>query len=436
MHKQTTNKQTGANSDNVAADSSRRDFLKKSILASGLMGSGTLASGIFSPLAAADSKQVRDLPLPKESPKPSVEQNLSEFQNAQPITAKGYAAFSKDWKFHPYNFTRHAVGERDVLLEILYAGICHSDLHAVSGDHHAPTYPIVPGHEILGKVIAVGSKVSKFKVGDYAGVGCMVNSCGECEACKQSKEQYCTNGKTVFTYNSKDVFHGGTNTYGGYSSNIVLSERFAIKVPKNAELEKVAPLLCAGITTYSPIMFSNVKKGQKVAVAGVGGLGHMALQYMVKLGAEVTCFDIVEKKDACLKLGAKEFVNVKSSRFKEFENTFDFIISTIPYHYDVNAYHKMLKFGGEMAIVGLPVSKDKPKLDFDAFVWQFQNKKIYPSVIGGIKETQEMLDFSVKNRIYPKVQMIPINKLDEAYKIVAAGKADFRFVIDMSSLKS
>ena len=358
------------------------------------------------------------------------------FKSGERIPARGYAAFSKEWKFKPYEFTRHPLGQNDVLLEILSAGICHSDLHAVSGDHGTPSYPMVPGHEIMGKVVAVGDKVSKFKVGDYAGVGCMVNSCGECEACKASKEQYCSNAKTVFTYNSKDVFHGGENTYGGYSNNIVLSEKFAIKVPRNAEIEKVAPLLCAGITTYSPIMFSKVSKGQKVAVAGVGGLGHMALQYMVKLGAEVTCFDIVDKENACKALGAKEFVNVKSARFKEFANTFDFIISTIPYHYDINAYRAMLKFGGEMAIVGLPSHKDAPSLNSQTFIWQLQNKRLYSSLIGGIKETQEMLDFSVKNKIYPKVEIIKISELNSAYKKVAEGKADFRFVIDMKSLEA
>ncbi|MDE6886773.1 MAG: NAD(P)-dependent alcohol dehydrogenase [Helicobacteraceae bacterium] len=379
--------------------------------------------GIFSSLKA-DSKSSSNIKS----------NGLNEALSGKEIPSFDYAANSKEWKFKYFSFKRHPMGENDILIEILYAGICHSDLHTVSGDHHMAIYPMVPGHEIVGIVIAVGSKVSKFKVGDYAGVGCMVNSCGECEACKQSKEQYCTNAKTVFTYNSKDVFHDNAITYGGYSNNIVLSEKFAIKVSKNAQIEKVAPLLCAGITTYSPIMFSKVKSGQKVAVAGVGGLGHMALQYMVHLGAEVTCFDIIDKKDSVLALGAKEFVNVKSTRFKEFSNIFDFIISTIPYKYDINDYHKMLKFGGEMAIVGLPAPKDAPKLDSQEFLWQFQNKKIYPSLIGGIKETQEMLDFSVENNIYPKVEIISIQKLDSVYKIVAEGKADFRFVIDMKSL--
>ena len=194
-------------------------------------------------------------------------------------------------------------------------------------------------------------------------------------------------------------------------------------------------MLCAGITTYSPIKFSRVKKGDKVAVAGVGGLGHMALQYMVALGAEVTCFDILpSKKEACLKLGAKEFIDVKSEEFKNIANRFDFIISTIPYYYDLNDYHKMLKFGGEMAIVGLPASKESPHFDTNRFIWQFQNKKIYTSLIGGIKETQEMLDYSVQNKIYPKIELISIQELNEAYQKIAKGEADFRFVIDMKSL--
>ncbi|ARJ57062.1 zinc-dependent alcohol dehydrogenase [Campylobacter cuniculorum DSM 23162 = LMG 24588] len=394
-------------------DIQRRKFLKNSAkITGGLAAMGFAAYPLF---AHTSSKFV--------------------FKEGERIPAKGYAAFSKEWNFKPFSFTRHPLGENDILIQIQYTGICHSDLHAVKGDHAMPNYPMVPGHEIVGEVVAVGKKVSKFKIGDYAGVGCMVNSCGECEACKQSKEQYCMNAKTIFTYNSKDVFHNNEITYGGYSNNIVLSEKFAIKIPKNAEIEKVAPLLCAGITTYSPIKFSRVKKGDKVAVAGVGGLGHMALQYMVALGAEVTCFDILpSKKEACLKLGAKEFIDVKSEEFKNIANRFDFIISTIPYYYDLNDYHKMLKFGGEMAIVGLPASKESPHFDTNRFIWQFQNKKIYTSLIGGIKETQEMLDYSVQNKIYPKIELISIQELNEAYQKIAKGEADFRFVIDMKSL--
>ena len=404
-------------------DKARREFVKNSAK----VGAGVAllgGSALLSPINAA----------PKVVPQNAAAREiLAQAQNGERIASKGYAAFGKDFKFKPYSFSRHSMGANDILIQILYTGICHSDLHAVAGEHGTPTYPIVPGHEIVGRVIATGNRVSKFKVGDYAGVGCMINSCGECEACKTSNEQFCMNGRTVFTYNSTDYFHGGEITYGGYSDNYIVSENFAIQVPKGAQIQKVAPLLCAGITTYSPIMFSKVKKGQKVAVAGVGGLGHMAVKYMVALGAEVTGFDIVDKKEAVLKLGAKRFINVKDKAFGKIRNEFDFIISTIPYHYDINAYQKMLKMYGEMAIVGLPAPKDNPNLNANAMIWNFR-RKIYSSLIGGIKETQEMLDFSVKHNIYPEIELIPISELNNAYKKVAKGEAKFRFVIDMKTL--
>ena len=407
-------------------DERRREFVKDTAKIGGALGvSAILGSSLF----GRESAKIADS---KDSIVGSSEA-VAQAKSGARIQSKGYAAFGKDFKFKPYSFTRHPLGANDILIEIFYAGICHSDLHAVAGDHASPIYPMIPGHEIAGRVIAVGEKVRKFKIGDYAGIGCMVNSCGECEACKRSEEQFCLNAKTVFTYNSKDVFHGNENTYGGYSNNYVVSEKFAIKVPKSAQIEKVAPLLCAGITTYSPIMFSKVKKGQKVAVAGVGGLGHLAVKYMVALGAEVTGFDIVDKREAVLGLGAKRFVNVNSKEFSTITNEFDFIISTIPYHYDINAYQKMLKLGGEMAIVGLPSHKDNPSFDANTMIWSFR-RKVYSSLIGGIKETQEMLDFSVKNNIYPDIELIPITQLDSAYQKVAQGKANFRFVIDMKSL--
>lgn len=398
----------------------RRDFLKKSAKITGaFMGLGLLFN--TKTFAKENSNPILD----------NTQNFIMSAKNGERIPTKAYAAHSKEWKFKPFSFTRHALGQNDILIEILYAGICHSDLHSVSGDHHGTTYPIVPGHEIVGRVVAVGQKVSKFKIGDYAGVGCMVNSCGECDACKRSEEQFCERGKSIFTYNSVDYFHGNENTYGGYSNNIVVSENFGIKVAKDADISKIAPLLCAGITTYSPIKFSKVKKGDKVAVAGLGGLGHMALKYMIALGAEVTCFDIVpSKKKAVLKLGAKRFIDVNSDDFKKIKNEFDFIISTIPYEYDINAYHKMLKLNGEMAIVGLPVKANINGVDM---IWNFR-KKIYSSLIGGIKETQEMLDYSIKNNIYPEVEIIPITRLDEAYQNVAKGRVEFRYVIDMSTL--
>lgn len=407
-------------------DETRREFVKNSAKLSA--GVALFGGAIFSSAQAQSTASAISASQIIGS-----NEAIAQAKSGARIQSKGYAVFSKDFKFKPHSFTRHPLGANDILIEILYAGICHSDLHAVLGEHGKPNYPMIPGHEIAGRVIAVGTKVRKFKIGDYAGIGCMVNSCGECEACKRSEEQFCTNAKTVFTYNSKDVFHNDEITYGGYSNNYVVSEKFAIKVPKTAQIEKVAPLLCAGITTYSPIMFSKVKKGQKVAVAGVGGLGHLAVKYMVALGAEVTGFDIVDKREAVLGLGAKRFVNVNSKEFSQIANEFDFIISTIPYHYDINAYQKMLKMYGEMAIVGLPSHKDNPSLDANAMIWQFR-RKVYSSLIGGIKETQEMLDFSVKNNIYPDIELIPITHLDSAYQKVAQGKANFRFVIDMKSL--
>lgn len=351
------------------------------------------------------------------------------------MPSKGYALFSKDGKFTPYEFTRQPVGDNDVLIEILYAGICHSDLHHAWEDWRKETYPMVPGHEIAGRVTQVGKQVTRFTVGDFAGVGCLVNSCGNCEHCLKGDEQYCT--RRVLTYAQKDHFHNDELTQGGYSRNIVLSEKFAIKIPKNAPIEKVAPLFCAGITMYSPIKVTNVKQGDKVAVAGFGGLGHMAVQYAVKLGAEVTVFDITEeKRQDALDMGAVKYVNVNhTNELSGLENTFRVVLSTIPAKYDAAMYLKMLRMDGEMVVLGLPAQKDMPRVDLGTFVAGASRRKISGSQIGGIPETQEMLDYSVANNIYPRVEVIPIQKLDEAYRKVLAGKVKFRYVIDMSTLK-
>lgn len=350
------------------------------------------------------------------------------------VHSKGYALSSKDGKFTPYEFKRHAVGDNDVLIDILYAGICHSDLHHAWEDWRKETYPMVPGHEIAGRVVQIGKNVTKFKVGDYAGVGCMVNSCGECEHCEKGEEQYCN--KRVLTYASKDIFHNNELTQGGYSNNIVVSENFAIKIPGNAQIEKVAPLFCAGITTYSPIKFTHVKKGDKVAVAGFGGLGHMALQYAVGLGAEVTVFDITEeKRQHALDMGAVKYVNVNNpEELKGLDDSFRVIISTIPAKYDPAMYIRMLRIDGEMVVLGLPSKENTPSVDISTLIWSAR-RKIYGSQIGGIRETQEMLDYSVANNIYPQVEVIPIQKVDEAYEKVLAGGVKYRYVIDMSSLK-
>lgn len=356
-------------------------------------------------------------------------------QDGGRISAKGFAVDSPEGHFHAYDFTRHPVGDHDVQIKIMYAGICHSDLHAAWGEHGHGLYPMVPGHEIAGEVVKVGKNVTKFKVGDYAGVGCMVNSCGHCALCKENKEQFCENG-TTFTYNCRDKYHNNEPAMGGYSNTIVVSDRFAISIPHNADMKRVAPLLCAGITTWSPIHFSKVKKGDKVAVAGFGGLGHMAVQYMVALGADVTIFDITEDKRAdASRLGAVRYVNVNhADEMKGLNSTFDFIISTIPADYNPIQYMRMLKMGGEMAIVGLP---SHSTINIFQMVLAAPQRKVYGSLIGGIKETQEMIDYSISHNIYPEVEVIPADaeKIDEAYRKVRDGKVKFRYVIDMSTLK-
>ena len=365
---------------------------------------------------------------------------VAQNQNER-VPAKGFAMFSAKDTFHPYEFTRHAIGDNDILIETLYAGICHSDLHAAWDEHTAhginDIYPMVPGHEIAGRVVKVGKNVTKFKTGDYAGVGCMVNACGHCTFCDMNKEQFCENG-TTFTYNSIDRYHDNEPAMGGYSNNIVVSENFAIKIPANADLKRVAPLLCAGVTTWSPIRFSNVRKGDKVAVAGYGGLGHMAVQYLVDLGADVTVFDITDEKRAdAFRMGAKHYVNVNNAEeMKGHGNTFDFIISTIPAQYSPLVYTRMLKYGkGEMAIVGLPETATVNVADLA--MGGAANRKIYGSLIGGIKDTQEMLDYSVAHGIYPEVEIIEADasEIDKAYRNVQDGKVKFRYVIDMSTIK-
>ena len=353
------------------------------------------------------------------------------------INSKGIAAVSRNMNFEAIEFTRHTVGENDILIEILYAGICHSDIHSINGDHGEGNYPLVAGHEIAGRVVQVGSAVTKFKVGDYAGVGCMVNSCGECINCLNNQEQFCLN-MAVYTYDSVDRFHDNEITQDGYSDNIVVSEKFAISIPSNARIEKVAPLLCAGITTYSPIQVMKIKKGDKVGIAGFGGLGHMAVQYAIKLGADVTVFDITEdKRQDALNMGAVKYVNVNNNNdLQNLDNTLDYIISTIPTRYDLNMYMAMLKRGGEMAVLGLPPNENNPSLNIIDLAIINGSRKIFDSLIGGIKETQEMLNYSVANDIYPEVEIINAEPraVEEAYRNVIDGKVKFRYVIDMKTL--
>lgn len=353
---------------------------------------------------------------------------IKEAQSGVRISAKGFAVADKNAKFKAFDFLRHSLGENDILMEILYAGICHSDIHSAKSEWHEGIYPMVPGHEIAGRVIAVGSGVSKFKVGDYAGVGCMVNSCGKCEACKQSQEQFCTQG-TVLTYDCKDYFHNDEPTYGGYSDNLVVNEKFAVTVPQNAPLDKVAPLLCAGITTYSPLKFSKIRAGSRVGVAGFGGLGVMAVKYALQMGANVCVFARNKNKEQdALKMGVKALYT--TDNLKNVEEKFDLIISTIPTKYEPMDYVNLLAYGGDFCIVGLPPTDILPSISIGSLVFA-GHKRVYGSMIGGMKETQEMLDFSLKHSIYPETELITADKIDEAYEKLTTGKANFRYVIDM-----
>ena len=365
--------------------------------------------------------------------------NMSMFaqNNDGRIPAKGFAVFEEKGHFQPYNFSRHVVGDNDIQIDILYAGICHSDLHHVFADWGAEEYPMVPGHEIAGRVVAVGKNVTRFKVGDYAGIGCMIGSCRHCDACEHDLEQYCEEG-AIMTYHGIDRFNGNEHTQGGYSDTYVVAEDFAIRIPENADITKVAPLLCAGITSYSPIMQAGVKSGDKVGIAGFGGLGHMGVQYAISLGAEVTVFDITEEeREDAMRMGASRYVNVNNPEdMKGLDRTFDFILSTIPAKYDLTMYMKMLKLNGQFGIVGLPAFRNMPSLTVADLIFQGP-RKVFGSQIGGIKETQEMLDYSVEHNIYPEVEVIKANgeEIDKAYQNVLDGKVKFRYVINMRTMK-
>lgn len=362
--------------------------------------------------------------------------SLNLYAQTDSIPTHGFAAFDESGVFHPYEFNRHAVGDDEIQVEILYSGICHSDLHNVHGDWRKEEYPMVPGHEIAGRVVAVGKDVTKFKVGDYAGVGCIINSCHVCDYCLNGQEHYCS--ESVSTYHDHDPYHDNEPTQGGYSDNIVVSQDYAIAIPANADMEKVAPLLCAGITTYSPIKYAGVKSGDKVGVAGFGGLGNMAVKYLKALGADVTVFDISEdKREAAKEMGASRYVNVNdSAAMASIANEFDFIISTIPSAYDPMTYMKMLKWDGQMCIVGIPSAKDMPQLSMRSFIGM-ANRRLFGSRIGSIGETQEMMDYSVAHCIYPDVEVIKADAdlITDAYEKVKNGEVKFRYVIDMSTLE-
>lgn len=347
------------------------------------------------------------------------------------IKAKGYAALKPKEKLVPYTFDRKEPKDYEVQIDIKFCGICHSDIHMTRDEWgFGSPFPMVPGHEIAGIVTKVGSKVSKHKVGDRVGVGCMVDSCRECASCKDGLEQYCVPGSTL-TYGSQ--LPDGTVTQGGYSNNIVVTEDFVLKIPDNIPLDKAAPLLCAGITTYSPLRTWNAGPGKKVGVLGLGGLGHMAVKLANAMGAEVTVLSHSEKKrEDAKKMGAHNFLVLKSPEmFAEHDSKFDLIINTVSSgDIDLGSYFGLLKMDATLVSVGAP---DKP-LSIHPFPLIMKRRRYAGSLIGGIKETQEMLDFCGKHNIAPEIEVIAPEKVNEAFERVLKSDVRYRFVIDMQAI--
>ncbi len=342
----------------------------------------------------------------------------------------GYGAESAQSPLAPFSFARREPLPQDVQLEILYCGVCHSDLHTVRNEWSGTTYPAVPGHEIVGRVSAVGSEVKRFKVGDIAAVGCMVDSCRNCANCEAGLEQYCDVAFTG-TYNSPDKHLGGM-TYGGYSKSIVVDEYFVLHVPDKTNLAGVAPLLCAGITTYSPLRHWKVSKGQKVGIVGLGGLGHMGVKIAAAMGAHVVLFTTSpNKKEDAQRLGAHEVVVSKNqNEMDRHLGSFDFILDTVSASHDLNAYLNLIKRDGTLTLVGAP--PQPPSIE--VFNLIFKRRQLAGSLIGGIPETQEMLDFCAEHKLTADVEVIPIQKINEAYERMLRSDVKYRFVIDMASL--
>jgi uncharacterized zinc-type alcohol dehydrogenase-like protein len=349
--------------------------------------------------------------------------------------ARAYAANSPTSGMSPFNLKRRAPGPQDVQIDILFCGVCHSDLHQVRNEWNEvmPTvYPCVPGHEIVGRVVAVGSAVKKFKEGDIAAVGCLVDSCRTCPSCRAGEEQYCETGFTL-TYNFEDKILGGV-TYGGYSDSIVVDQAYVLRVPDGLDPAGAAPLLCAGITTYSPLRHWKVSTGQKVGVVGLGGLGHMAVKFAHAFGARTVLFTTSPGKAAdARRLGADEVVVSRDqAEMAKHIGSFDFILDAVSAEHDLNAYLQLLKRDGTMTLVGAP-SKPAP---IAAFNLLFGRRSLAGSAIGGLRETQEMLDFCGEHGIVSEIEIIPIQQIDQAYERLLKSDVKYRFVIDMASLKA
>lgn len=343
--------------------------------------------------------------------------------------AKGYAAQTAETDLAPWAFERRDVGAHDVQIEILYCGVCHSDLHQIKNDWFPGVFPMVPGHEIVGRVTKVGGHVKNFKVGDLTGVGCMVDSCQVCENCKDGLEQYCLEGSTQ-TYNS--IGRDGVPTYGGYSDTIVVREEFVLRIPDKLPLAATAPLLCAGITTYSPLRHWKVGKGHKLAVLGLGGLGHMAVKFGVAFGAEVTVLSTSASKESAAKaLGAHHFVVTSdAAQLEAVKGAFDFILDTVSADHDMGMYLSLLKTNGVHICVGAPSNP----YSIHPFALLGGRKSVAGSGIGGIPETQEMLDFCAEHNIVADIEMIDIKDITASYERMLKGDVRYRFVIDIKTL--
>src|SRR3954471_2781269 len=365
-----------------------------------------------------------------------VETPLAKPQNQASVAykAKAYAAKSATSGLSPFSIPRRDLRPDDVQIEIQYCGVCHSDLHQVRNEWQGtmPTvYPLVPGHEIIGRVAKTGPAVKKFKEGDIVGVGCMVSSCGVCENCRAGEEQFCINFPTL-TYNAEDKILGGV-TYGGYSDSIVVREAFVLRVSDKLDLAGTAPLLCAGITTYSPLRHWNIGKGQKVGIVGLGGLGHMGVKFAKAFGTNVVLFTTSPNKTAdAVRLGADEVVISKNeAEMQKHAGTFDFILDTVSAEHDLNAYLQLLKLNGTMTLVGAP-EKPTPLYSFSLIM---KRRRLSGSAIGGIRETQEMLDFCAEKGVTADIELIKIQQINQAYERLLKSDVKYRFIIDMASLK-
>lgn len=348
-------------------------------------------------------------------------------------TTNSYAAHSPTSPLVPHKIERRAIGAEDVQIEILYCGVCHSDIHTARSEWAGTEYPVVPGHEIVGKVTGVGTNVTKFTVGDLAAVGCMVDSCRSCPSCRESLQQYCENGATVFTYNSVDAHLPGQRTYGGYSGSIVVAEPFVLKISNELDLAATAPLLCAGITTYSPLKHWKVGRGMKVGIVGLGGLGHMGVKFAHAFGAETVLFTTSPSKVADGKrLGADQVVISKDPVQMELHNnSFDFILNTVAASHNLDSFTALLKRDGTMCLVGAP---EHPHPSPSVMSLIFRRRSIAGSLIGGIKETQEMLDFCAAQKIVSDIELIAAEQINQAYERMLKSDVKYRFVIDCKTI--